>query len=172
MLQCLKGEYFILAREQVYKEWYLHFPATSNFPIHHLPEPQDLTQCVECLHTLNDPFTKRMSQMQMRKLVNIADAAMLDPLISHCGSDLHINLIYTWSENSLKAYDKSCTVKANQTCPCKLPRWKTTQELHVSYSEKSVGRAGYISQNKQSLLSLIKTSLSNCEFDSQQRLRG
>lgn len=52
-------------------------------------------QRMECLHMLNDPFTKQMPQMQMRKLVNIAYAATLDPLISYCASyfenpDLHI----------------------------------------------------------------------------------
>lgn len=167
MLRCLEGEYVILAREQVYKERYLHFPATSNFPIHHLQEPPDLTQRVECLHMLNDPFTKQMPQMQMRKLVNIADAGMLDPLISHCGSDLHTNLIYTWlSEEGLKAFEKSCTTRPNQIQPCKLPRWKTTWELCVSYSVQFIGRAGYKS-TKQSLLSLIKTCLSKCEFGSQ-----
>lgn len=60
----LRGEHFCLARGQISKERYLHFPTTCNFLIYHLSGSKDLSLHIGCLHMFNDPFTKQMSQSE------------------------------------------------------------------------------------------------------------
>lgn len=82
----LRKHFFIPAKGQTYKGWYLHLPEASNFLIYHLSEPEALPQHTACLQTSNDPFSQTSQSLPGNLLMLLVNA-----LMSHCAITLGVS---------------------------------------------------------------------------------